>query len=120
MKRYSIRSVDFSSFEELFDFINRNSIELSESEIREIEELLVKEDETGKWCLLFAEKLKDRIDVKKLEEAVIEKDKTGQLCFVFAKAIPEADVEKLRKAIYEKDTTGVWKLKIDELKIRGK
>lgn len=110
----------FSTLEELFSFLNRNKINLSDGEIRELENLVITRDTTGKWCILLAEKFKEKVDIKKIEDAVIEKDRTGQFSYVLAKVIPETTREKLRKSVYSKDTTGVWKMKFDELESQGR
>lgn len=104
-----------SSLDEVFTFIHRNSISFSDEEIKELEDYVIRLDQRGKWCVLLAERFKDRVDIRKIEDAVIKKDKTGQFSFLLAKLIPNADKEKLKKAVYEKDTTGIWKIRFDEL-----
>ncbi|MFN4245604.1 MAG: hypothetical protein ACK4F9_05580 [Brevinematia bacterium] len=104
-----------SSLNEIFTFIHRNNIHFTEEEFKEFEELVISLDQRGKWCILLAEKFRDKVDIRKIEDAVIKKDKTGQFCYILAKTIQESDKEKLRRAVYEKDHIGIWKMKFDKI-----
>ncbi len=105
-----------SSPKDFFEEIHKlGEDNISFEELIKLKKHIIKIDQRGKWCVLFAEKFSDKIDITDLEDAVIEKDKTGQFCYSFAKFVKGSDKEKLRKAVEEKDKTGVWKLKFQEL-----
>jgi hypothetical protein len=102
------------SLEEIFTTIHRNNLSLSEEEVKELQDHIIKLDQRGKWCILLAEKFPDKVDLKKIEDAVINKDKTGQFCYILAKNIPNVDKKRLKEAVEQKDKTGVWKLKFNK------
>jgi len=102
------------SLEDIFTTIHRNNLSLSHEEVKELEDHIIKLDQSGKWCILLAEKFPDKVDLKRIEEVVINKDKTGQFCYVLAKNVPNVDKLKLKEAVTTKDKIGVWRMKFEK------
>ncbi|MCS7299445.1 MAG: hypothetical protein RMJ37_05770 [Spirochaetia bacterium] len=115
MKKFSLEDVkSLSSLEEIFSYIHRNNLYLSDKDVRELEDIVLKMDQRGKWCILLAEKFPDKVNIRRIEDAVIKKDKTGQFCYILAKNVPNVNIDKMREAVYKKDTSGIWRMKFDE------